>query len=313
MDVNLPMLNSILVSNQHQIERAVEMVLRAGRKRVGVLGLSFKPNTDDLREALGAFPEAAPDEITGLDARIETVEKRLAAVAVEVSRAKTLWPVALRSLEARLDGVAPKRAAEQEAEATEAHAGEPQEHEPDETTDDLLAGLRDSLQAMETVAAELERSTETTPDADPTVPAAEQAQAVAAKEARAAGLHWTFGPMLDITRDARWGRIVEGAGEDPFLGAAMAAAQVRGFQGPHLGAPERVIACAARIPLLLAPSCRASPTSLPCWEPCSLPSLLPPLLPEKLRSAPRQSQPAISHPISHSKTRTASSARCRRS
>ena len=64
---------------------------------------------------------------------------------------------------------------------------------------------------------------------DPSV--AERAQAVAAREARAAGLHWTFGPMLDIARDARWGRIVEGAGEDPFLGAAMAAAQVRGFQG----------------------------------------------------------------------------------
>jgi beta-glucosidase len=77
---------------------------------------------------------------------------------------------------------------------------------------------------------------------DPSV--AERAQAVAAKEARAAGLHWTFGPMLDIARDARWGRIVEGAGEDPFLGAAMAAAQVRGFQGPFLGAPDRVVACA---------------------------------------------------------------------
>ena len=77
---------------------------------------------------------------------------------------------------------------------------------------------------------------------DPQV--AEQAQAVAAKEARAAGLHWTFGPMLDIARDARWGRIVEGAGEDPCLGAAMAAAQVRGFQGPYLGAPDRVVACA---------------------------------------------------------------------
>ncbi len=77
---------------------------------------------------------------------------------------------------------------------------------------------------------------------DPSV--AERAQAVAAREARAAGLHWTFGPMVDIARDARWGRIVEGAGEDPFLGAAMAAAQVRGFQGPALGAPDRLIACA---------------------------------------------------------------------
>lgn len=77
---------------------------------------------------------------------------------------------------------------------------------------------------------------------DPTV--AEWAQAVAAKESRAAGLHWTFGPMLDIARDARWGRIVEGAGEDPYLGAAMAAAQVRGFQGSDISDPERVLACA---------------------------------------------------------------------
>ncbi len=77
---------------------------------------------------------------------------------------------------------------------------------------------------------------------DPAVP--EKSQAVAAKEARAAGLHWTFGPMVDIARDARWGRIVEGAGEDPYLGAAMAAAQVRGFQGDNLADPERVLACA---------------------------------------------------------------------
>ena len=77
---------------------------------------------------------------------------------------------------------------------------------------------------------------------DPAV--AEQAQAVAAREARAAGLHWTFGPMLDIARDARWGRIVEGAGEDPYLGSAMASAQVRGFQGTDLADPERVLACA---------------------------------------------------------------------
>ena len=73
---------------------------------------------------------------------------------------------------------------------------------------------------------------------------AEQAQTVAAREARAAGIHWTFGPMLDIARDARWGRIVEGAGEDPYLGSAMAAAQVRGFQGNDLADPERVVACA---------------------------------------------------------------------
>lgn len=77
---------------------------------------------------------------------------------------------------------------------------------------------------------------------DPNVP--EKTQTIAAKEARAAGLHWTFGPMLDICRDPRWGRIVEGAGEDPYLGSAMAAAQVRGFQGDDAADPERMLACA---------------------------------------------------------------------
>jgi len=71
----------------------------------------------------------------------------------------------------------------------------------------------------------------------------EEAQTVAAREARAAGIHWTFAPMVDIARDARWGRMIEGAGEDPFLGAAMARAQVLGFQGRQPGAPDRVLAC----------------------------------------------------------------------
>jgi beta-glucosidase len=70
---------------------------------------------------------------------------------------------------------------------------------------------------------------------------AEDGQAVAASEARAAGLHWTFAPMVDIARDPRWGRIIEGAGEDPYLGSAMAAAQVRGFQGAWIGSPGHVI------------------------------------------------------------------------
>src|SRR5258705_941346 len=71
----------------------------------------------------------------------------------------------------------------------------------------------------------------------------EDAQAVAAQEARAAGIQWTFAPMVDIARDARWGRMVEGAGEDPYLGAAIARAQVLGFQGKQLGATDRVLAC----------------------------------------------------------------------
>ena len=74
-------------------------------------------------------------------------------------------------------------------------------------------------------------------------PSVEQAaQKYAAADARAAGIQWTFTPMVDIARDGRWGRIVEGAGEDPYLGSAMAAAQVRGFQGEKLG-PDSVIAC----------------------------------------------------------------------
>jgi beta-glucosidase len=72
---------------------------------------------------------------------------------------------------------------------------------------------------------------------------ATQAQSIAAREARSVGIHWAFAPMLDIARDPRWGRIVEGAGEDPYLGSTMAAAQVRGFQGESIGAPEHVLAC----------------------------------------------------------------------
>jgi beta-glucosidase len=71
----------------------------------------------------------------------------------------------------------------------------------------------------------------------------EQAQRVAAEDARAAGIQWTFAPMVDIARDARWGRIVEGAGEDPYLGSAMARAQVRGFQGANWG-DTSILACA---------------------------------------------------------------------
>jgi beta-glucosidase len=73
---------------------------------------------------------------------------------------------------------------------------------------------------------------------DPEVIAA--GEAVAAREARAVGIHWAFAPMIDITRDPRWGRIIEGAGEDPVLGAAVAAAHVRGFQGEF--GPESVLA-----------------------------------------------------------------------
>jgi len=72
----------------------------------------------------------------------------------------------------------------------------------------------------------------------------ERASRVAAEEASAAGVRWTFSPMVDIARDARWGRMSEGAGEDPFLGAAMARAYVRGYQGERLDAPDSIVACA---------------------------------------------------------------------
>jgi beta-glucosidase len=72
----------------------------------------------------------------------------------------------------------------------------------------------------------------------------EQAARVAAREASATGIRWTFSPMVDIARDARWGRMTEGAGEDPFLGSEMAAAYVRGYQGTRLDAADSIAACA---------------------------------------------------------------------
>jgi beta-glucosidase len=72
----------------------------------------------------------------------------------------------------------------------------------------------------------------------------EQSERVAAKEATASGVKWTFAPMVDIARDPRWGRIVEGAGEDPYLGSVVAGARVRGFQGNNIADPQSVVACA---------------------------------------------------------------------
>lgn len=73
--------------------------------------------------------------------------------------------------------------------------------------------------------------------------AIEKSAHVAAAESAAAGLHWTFAPMVDICRDPRWGRIMEGAGEDAYLGSRIAEARVRGFQGEKIGATDRVLAC----------------------------------------------------------------------
>ncbi len=74
--------------------------------------------------------------------------------------------------------------------------------------------------------------------------AIETSARVAAIEAAAAGIHWTFAPMVDISRDPRWGRVMEGAGEDTYLGCAIAKARVKGFQRSKIGAIDAVLACA---------------------------------------------------------------------
>ncbi|NGZ90024.1 beta-glucosidase BglX [Psychroflexus maritimus] len=76
------------------------------------------------------------------------------------------------------------------------------------------------------------------------LPAIQASARMAAEEASAAGIHWTFAPMVDISRDARWGRVMEGAGEDPFLGSEIAKARVKGFQGKDLTAHNTIAACA---------------------------------------------------------------------
>ncbi|MBL7749803.1 MAG: glycosyl hydrolase, partial [Chitinophagaceae bacterium] len=74
--------------------------------------------------------------------------------------------------------------------------------------------------------------------------AMERSARIAAIESSAAGVHWTFAPMVDIARDPRWGRVMEGAGEDPWLGSKIAVARVKGFQGKGLGHTDAVMACA---------------------------------------------------------------------
>ncbi|HEU6447065.1 MAG TPA: glycoside hydrolase family 3 N-terminal domain-containing protein, partial [Verrucomicrobiae bacterium] len=71
----------------------------------------------------------------------------------------------------------------------------------------------------------------------------ERTQRISAREASAAGIDWTFSPMVDLARDPRWGRIAEGFGEDPWLGSTDAAASVIGFQGTNVAEPDRVVAC----------------------------------------------------------------------
>jgi beta-glucosidase len=75
------------------------------------------------------------------------------------------------------------------------------------------------------------------------IEAMERSASIAAAEASAAGLHWTFAPMVDISREPRWGRVMEGAGEDPYLGSLIAAARVHGFQGDSFEKGDKILAC----------------------------------------------------------------------
>lgn len=83
--------------------------------------------------------------------------------------------------------------------------------------------------------------------------AIERSARIAATEAAAQGIHWTFAPMVDIGRDPRWGRVMEGAGEDPYLGSLIAAARVKGFQGKRLGDTSSIMACAKHFAAYGAP------------------------------------------------------------
>lgn len=83
--------------------------------------------------------------------------------------------------------------------------------------------------------------------------AIEESARIAASEASAAGICWTFSPMVDISREPRWGRVAEGAGEDPRLGAEIARAMVRGYQGRNMEADDEIMACVKHFALYGAP------------------------------------------------------------
>lgn len=85
------------------------------------------------------------------------------------------------------------------------------------------------------------------------IPAIEKSARIAAQEASASGISWTFSPMVDICRDPRWGRASEGSGEDPFLGAEIARAMVKGYQGENLERNDEIMACVKHFALYGAP------------------------------------------------------------
>ena len=130
------------------------------------------------------------------------------------------------------------------------------------------------------------------------------------EEARAAGIQWTFAPMVDIARDARWGRMVEGAGEDPYLGAAMARAQVRGFQGPIAGAPEQRAGLRQSITPDTAPPTAAA-TMTPLHPRRADAERLPPAIQSRRQGRSRQLHERLHGPQQRPRdAETVSAARC---
>jgi predicted nucleic acid-binding Zn-ribbon protein len=158
----------------------IEVIVDDIREALHALGDPGPTPVDDLTERLERVEtvtrtasESSVRSAAELSSRIDVIDRRVATVAEEVSRAKTLWPVALRSLEARLDDAVHGHRVEDQTDPVQA----------DQPSDDLLAGLRDSLQAMESVAAEMARASETLgdPAEEPPAeePAAEESSAVA--------------------------------------------------------------------------------------------------------------------------------------
>lgn len=146
--------------------------------------------------------------------------------ALEMSKARLMREVALGHVGALYNGIGVAGARELQRQAVEqSRLGIPLIFAAD-----VIHGLRTVFPAPLAEAAAFDTEL------------AERTARAAAVEASAVGIHWTFAPMVDVARDQRWGRVVEGAGEDTYLGCQLAAARVRGFQGPDLRRDDSVLA-----------------------------------------------------------------------
>jgi chromosome segregation ATPase len=214
-DDALPALSQRVDALASDVESAVTSLVEKEREVAVLQGHATESSTrietivEDIREALGTLPDASPEALAALTSKVEStarrsdvvasrlerleavhvdqvaaelrerfdrLDARVAAVIAEMGRAKTLWPVALRSMEARLDDVVARAAASRPAES------ELSQPEPAHENDHLLAGLRDNLHAMESVAEEMARASEAwASDGDPSVSEAHEASAGGAR------------------------------------------------------------------------------------------------------------------------------------